>query len=597
MLSSNTSRSLGWAAWLFFVFDACTRFGPVLFQADMALYLLFGRSNGNGNGKIKGWKRTRYRLLGSEAPTVDIFVTCRGESMDLILNTVQGAARQDYPAAKYRVFLLDDAASSELRGAIARYNAQRPRGAQEIRYLSRAETPGKPRFYKAGNLAFGIQESASVSEGTCSEYIAALDADAIPEPDWLRRLVPHLVLDGRLAAVVPGLRHYNLPEGDPLMQNIATPWDISIEHMRDAMGVTNLYGSGYVIRRVALDSIGGWPLVPSAEDLYCGHLLAGAGWDIAFCWDICQHDLTPGSLDALVSQRLRWTEGDFNLARRFNFFLPGLDPCRARSVARRATAILSSLRLYKGLLDTLSLLLLTPVLLATLQPRELQLGRPGLESSDRSLRALTLITLLFDKCTPFLTSGLLDGRTTSVTWFTPFEALATVRLHLPRTMLSFTPTGTVMSGANERSARFRKRTLDRFRSRTMLFYVVYVALSACSLGGFLFRMVSWFRGTAVRGAGGGWGGVHLIQSSFFTPTLVVLIECIAAMSVPLVYMAWPPTVPERGELLERREGMALRPRGESASRGGSGASVLMIAWVDLLQIGVALVVDWVLCGL
>ncbi|KAL4917271.1 hypothetical protein BDW62DRAFT_201896 [Aspergillus aurantiobrunneus] len=94
----------------------------------------------------------------------------------------------------------------------------------------------------------------------------------------------------------------------------------------ESPAVTNLYGSGYVMRRSALNIIGGWPLVPSAEDLYCGHLLAGEGWKIAFCWDICQHDLTLDSLDALVSQRLRWTEGDFNLSRKFNFFIPGLNP-------------------------------------------------------------------------------------------------------------------------------------------------------------------------------------------------------------------------------------------------------------------------------
>lgn len=79
------------------------------------------------------------------------------------------------------------------------------------------------------------------------------------------------------------------------------------------MGVTNLYGSGYVMRRSALESIGGWPLVASAEDLYCGHLLAGQGWELGFCWDICQHDLTPDSLDALVSQRLRWVSGKLHL--------------------------------------------------------------------------------------------------------------------------------------------------------------------------------------------------------------------------------------------------------------------------------------------
>ncbi|KAL4928872.1 nucleotide-diphospho-sugar transferase [Aspergillus undulatus] len=390
LLATLSSPSPVRAAWLMFLIDICARFGPVLFQVDMALYLLIRVS--------KSWQQPRYRLVGSESPTVDVFVICCGESLDLILDTVYAAASQDYPFDRYRVFVLDDARNPDLKDAIRTYNVQRTRSARDVQYLSRTKVSGKPRSFKAGNLRFGLEESRKT--GVCSEYIAALDVDAIPEPDWLRRMVPHLLLDGKLAAVVPGLvsrltflplakfyadgaalltrytiqRHYNLPEDDVLGQDIATPWDISIEHMRDTMGVTNLYGSGYVMRRSALDSISGWPQVPSAEDLYCGHLLAGQGWKIAFCWDICQHDLTPDSLDALVSQRLRWviqTEGDLIMARRFNFFLPPLDPGRQRTLARRATAMIGSLRLYKGLLDTLFPLLMTPILIFTLRPTDL----------------------------------------------------------------------------------------------------------------------------------------------------------------------------------------------------------------------------------
>lgn len=179
------------------------RFGPLLFQADMALYLFppFRRR--------KSTQRPRYRLVGTESPTVDVFVTCCGEDVDLVMDTVRAAASQDYPMTRYRVFVLDDTHSPELQVAIKTYNARksrsRSRGSQEVRYLARTKSPGRQHYFKAGNLRFGLEESKRITPGVASEYIAALDVDAIPESDWLRRLVPHLVLDPRLAAIVPGL--------------------------------------------------------------------------------------------------------------------------------------------------------------------------------------------------------------------------------------------------------------------------------------------------------------------------------------------------------------------------------------------------------
>src|SRR5699024_696596 len=73
--------------------------------------------------------------------------------------------------------------------------------AVKVNYLARTKFPGKPHFFKAGNLQFGLAESTR--DGFISEYIAALDVDAITQSDWLRRIIPHLILDSKLALVNP----------------------------------------------------------------------------------------------------------------------------------------------------------------------------------------------------------------------------------------------------------------------------------------------------------------------------------------------------------------------------------------------------------
>ncbi|PVH96197.1 glycosyltransferase family 2 protein, partial [Periconia macrospinosa] len=248
--------------------------------------------------------RAPARLLGDFAPTIDVFVTSCGEDVDLIMDTLAAAASQDYPPHRYRVFALDDAQDRALARAVASFNSRQAKaGTAHVTYLSREKIPGKPHYFKAGNLQFGISESRKT--GLTSEFVAGLDVDAIAEPDWLRRTVPHLILDGNLALINPVQAPYNLPENDVLGQGLAASggW---LDDLRDNMGLSSCYGSGYVMRRSALDSIGGWPRVSVGEDIMCGFLLTGNGWGIAACSDVLQHDLTPGSLDALVKQRMRW---------------------------------------------------------------------------------------------------------------------------------------------------------------------------------------------------------------------------------------------------------------------------------------------------
>ena len=143
--------------------------------------------------------RPDYQLCGRAAPLVDIMITCCGEPVDIVVNTILAAAAQDYPAQRYRVFVLDDGRDAKLEHAVETLERQRKDVATdpEIIYLSRKVAPSAQTYFKSGNLRFGIEESQDRRQG--SEFLAGLDADMIPEPDWLRRMLPHLILQDDVA--------------------------------------------------------------------------------------------------------------------------------------------------------------------------------------------------------------------------------------------------------------------------------------------------------------------------------------------------------------------------------------------------------------
>jgi len=145
--------------------------------------------------------RPRQRLVGKHMPTVDVCITCCGEPADVVLNTVAAAAAQDYPPNSFRVFVLDDGHSTAIRTAVQALGARlRQNGGPEILYRSRDVKQGERSYFKAGNLQFGVREAKRAGN---FEYFASLDADMITEPDWLRRMLPYLLADSRIALVNP----------------------------------------------------------------------------------------------------------------------------------------------------------------------------------------------------------------------------------------------------------------------------------------------------------------------------------------------------------------------------------------------------------
>lgn len=190
-----------WPIWIAFLSEILLTIPEVMPACTIIPALLTGKA---------ARPRPDYRLCGDVAPSVDIMITCCGEPVNIIINTVLAAAAQDYPARKLRVFVLDDGHDAELRHAVDMLQLRHDKAVSpSIIYLSRTVKPGEQSHFKSGNLRSGIEESQRLGSG--SELLAGLDADMIPEPDWLRRMVPHLLLRDEVAmACGPQVRRSTL---------------------------------------------------------------------------------------------------------------------------------------------------------------------------------------------------------------------------------------------------------------------------------------------------------------------------------------------------------------------------------------------------
>ena len=184
-----------WRIWVAILAEVLLTLNEVYHAVEMLLSLTFCN-------RVKD--RPRYRLVGDVAPSVDICITCCGESKDVIMSTVAAAAAQDYPTQSYQVFLLDDGEDDELQSTFDRFKeftTQAKHEGPQLYYLRRKKELSVRSFYKAGNLCFGLEQIKL--RGQKSEYFAALDADMIAERDWLRRVVPHLILHDDMALACP----------------------------------------------------------------------------------------------------------------------------------------------------------------------------------------------------------------------------------------------------------------------------------------------------------------------------------------------------------------------------------------------------------
>lgn len=244
----------------------------------------------------------RLRLVGqNDLPLVETFVPCCGESLDIILDTARAACAIDYPTARFCVTVLDDGNSAALHKAIADLCKIWP----NLSYHSRGVKPNVKVFAKAGNLNYGLFE---IKRPFPPEFIAVMDADCMPTPDFLRATLPHMLTRSKLAIVGSAQYYYNLPDGDPLDQALDYYSAIKIPQL-NRLGKSFASGSGCVIRYSTLLKTGGFPTFGSVEDVTLSSILTQSGDQILVLTEMVQLGLAPGSFEGHVLQTSRHKAG------------------------------------------------------------------------------------------------------------------------------------------------------------------------------------------------------------------------------------------------------------------------------------------------
>lgn len=251
-------------------------------------------------------------------PTVDVFVPSYNEPADILALTLAAARRLDYPAERLTVWLLDDGGTDgkcadpdPARAAAARARRESLQALCAelgVRYLARARN----EHAKAGNLNAGLAAATG-------ELVLVLDADHAPFRPFLRETVGLFAADPKLFLVQTPHVFLN---PDPIERNLRTFGRMPSENEMfygltqrglDKWNASFFCGSAALLRRSALDAVGGFSGITITEDCETAFELHARGWTSAYVDKPLIAGLQPETLADFIGQRARWCQGMFQI--------------------------------------------------------------------------------------------------------------------------------------------------------------------------------------------------------------------------------------------------------------------------------------------
>jgi cellulose synthase/poly-beta-1,6-N-acetylglucosamine synthase-like glycosyltransferase len=256
------------------------------------------------------WRRLRRppmelpeRWIG-ELPRVTVQLPVYNEA-NVIGRLIDRACSLDYPSDRLEIQLLDDSTDETTAIAAARVAAWRRRG-RRIEHICRSTRVG----YKAGALSQGLRRARG-------DFLLVLDADFVPEPDLLRRLLPPFT-DARVGMVQAAWGYLN--ESDNwLTRAQALLLDAHFHIEQEARFRSGLFfnsnGTAGMWRRECVEEAGGWRATTLTEDLDLSYRAQLAGWRFAFLNDVPVPSELPAEMRAVEVQQERWAQGGVQTAR------------------------------------------------------------------------------------------------------------------------------------------------------------------------------------------------------------------------------------------------------------------------------------------
>jgi cellulose synthase (UDP-forming) len=246
-----------------------------------------------------------------EWPHVDVLIPTYNEPLDVVRYTALGALNMDWPADKMHVYILDDGRRKEF---------------EQFAFEAGLGYKIRPDNFhaKAGNINTALKSMTS-------PYVAIFDCDHVPTRSFLQVTMGWFLRDRKLG-MLQTPHHFYSP--DPFERNLGQFRVIPnegelfygiVQDGNDFWNATFFCGSCAVLRRDALDEIGGIAVETVTEDAHTSLRMQMRGWGTAYINIPQAAGLATERLSAHVGQRIRWARGMIQILRTDNpLFAPGL---------------------------------------------------------------------------------------------------------------------------------------------------------------------------------------------------------------------------------------------------------------------------------
>jgi cellulose synthase/poly-beta-1,6-N-acetylglucosamine synthase-like glycosyltransferase len=233
-------------------------------------------------------------------PMISIVVPVKNEEK-VVDRLLRALLRLSYPTENREILIVEDGSTDKTVEICREYVRRYP---EQVRLFHKSISNGKPSA-----LNYAIKHARG-------EILAFFDADNIPEPNTLDRVVRYFS-DPSVAAVQGGLGVINA--GENMLAKFVSyeeaVWCEAYLRGKDALNLfVHLKGSCQFIRRNVLEKLNGFNEEALSEDMELSARLTETGYRIRYASDVCSWQETPSNVRQLFKQRTRWFRGTMEVA-------------------------------------------------------------------------------------------------------------------------------------------------------------------------------------------------------------------------------------------------------------------------------------------
>ncbi|XP_042377595.1 probable xyloglucan glycosyltransferase 5 isoform X1 [Zingiber officinale] len=265
--------------------------------------------------------------------------------------SISAACRIDWPRDRLLIQVLNDSDDEPIEHLISAEVSKWSQRGTNIVYQHRSIRTG----YKAGNL----KSAMSCDYVKDYEFVAIFDADFTPNPDFLKKTIPHLKGNPEVGLVQArwSFANKNLLTR---LQNINLCFHFEVEQQVNGtfLNFFGFNGTAGVWRIRALEESGGWLERTTVEDMDIAVRAHLNGWKFVFLGDIKVLCEVPESYKAYRKQQHQWHSGPMHL---FRVCLPAILKSKI-SIWKKANLILLFFLLRKLILSFYSFTLFCIIL-------------------------------------------------------------------------------------------------------------------------------------------------------------------------------------------------------------------------------------------